>query len=147
MAAEMQMLGSDVHVSAIEPGNYKSKIGDSMCRRAVETGQLDTQSRWQPYYDRMKARCTEQRENTNPEPDDVADAALHAMFDPSPKEHYMVVPEQWQAEITIRKAIEELVELNRDHAFSYSRDDLVQMLDEELEAGDAFEQSLRRARD
>jgi hypothetical protein len=47
---------------------------------------------------------------------------------------YMVVPNQRQAEITIRKQIEELVELNQDHVYSYDRDELVAMLDEALAA-------------
>ena len=61
-----------------------------------------------------------------------ADAVLHALFDENPKPHYMVVPNQRQAEVTIRKAIAELVELNRDHPYSYDRDALVGMLDEAL---------------
>jgi hypothetical protein len=63
---------------------------------------------------------------------------LHALFDDNPKEHYLVVPEQREAEWTIRKVIEELVSLNQDHEFSYSRDELVKMLDEAMAAtGDA----------
>jgi len=147
LAAEMQMVGSDVRVSAIEPGNYKSKIGDSMCERAVETGQVDMESRWQPYIDQLKARCTEERENTNAEPDDVARAALHAMFDDNPKEHYLVVPNQFQAEITIRKAIEELVRLNEGHDFSYSKEELVEMLEDEVDTGDAYHRAVTAPRD
>ena len=45
---------------------------------------------------------------------------------------------QFQAEITIRKLIEELVSMNNDQEFSYSRDELVEMLTEEYETGDAF---------
>ena len=47
---------------------------------------------------------------------------------------YMVVPNQEEAESTIRKAIQELVELNQDHAFSYDREALIEMLDEALAA-------------
>lgn len=35
---------------------------------------------------------------------------------------------------TIKKAIEELAQLNQDHAYSFSRDELVKMLDEALMA-------------
>jgi hypothetical protein len=35
---------------------------------------------------------------------------------------------------TINKAIEEVLALNEDQPFSYSRDELVEMLDKELEA-------------
>jgi hypothetical protein len=66
------------------------------------------------------------------EPDDVAEAAVHALFDPNPKVRYMVVPSARQAEVTIRKAIEEMVQLNEGHKYSYDREALVKMLDEAL---------------
>ena len=69
---------------------------------------------------------------SNPEPDDVAAAVQHALFSDTPKEHYMVVPYERQAEITIRKALEEVVRLNEGQPYSYDRDELVKLLDEEL---------------
>ena len=49
-----------------------------------------------------------------------------------PKRRYMVVPDQHEAEITIRKAIQELVQLNEGQNYTYSREALVGMLDEAL---------------
>jgi hypothetical protein len=63
------------------------------------------------------------------EPDEVADAAMHALFDPNPKLRYLVVPNQKEAGWTIGKQMQELVQMNDDHAWSYSRDQLVEMLD------------------
>jgi len=57
---------------------------------------------------------------------------LDFLGDDKPKRRYMVVPVERQAEITIRKAIEELVQLNERHQYSYSRENLVAMLDEAL---------------
>lgn len=37
--------------------------------------------------------------------------------------------------ITIQKAIQELVQLNQDHPSSYSRENLIRMLDEPLSGG------------
>jgi hypothetical protein len=54
------------------------------------------------------------------------------MRNPKPQPRYMVVPAARQAEVTIRKQIEELVQLNQNHPFSYDRDALVKMLDEAL---------------
>lgn len=138
LAMEMARFG--VRVSAVEPGGYKSKIGDSRCARLLSQD-IDTEGTY--FGDAMAGeleRCRNRGEDpsSGPEPDAVAEAVLHALFDDNPKEHYMVVPEQFQAEITIRKAIEELVRLNEDHAYSYSRDELVGMLDEEIATGDAF---------
>jgi hypothetical protein len=55
-----------------------------------------------------------------------------ALFEATPKRRYMVVPEQREAEITIRKQIEQLVQLNEGQPYTYDRDALVRMLDEAL---------------
>ena len=55
-----------------------------------------------------------------------------ALFEPNPKRRYMVTPDQREAEITIRKQIEQLVQLNERQPYSYDRDALVKMLDEAL---------------
>ena len=62
----------------------------------------------------------------------MALAALDFLTSDSPKRRYMVVPNQFEAEITIRQALQEMVQLNQDHQFSYSRDELVEMLDQAL---------------
>jgi hypothetical protein len=46
----------------------------------------------------------------------------------------MVVPTRAEAAITIRQAVQEVAQLNEGHAFSYSRDELVDMLDAALAA-------------
>jgi hypothetical protein len=124
------MLG--VKVSAIEPGNFKTRIYHTRCDRLLEQGYNPEESLFQEYVIDMYNTCKERPEDTDPEPDIVADAVYHALFDENPKEHYLVVPRQQEAEWTIRKAIEELVSLNRDHEFSYSRDQLIKMLDEAM---------------
>ena len=50
----------------------------------------------------------------------------------TPKRRYMVTPDQREAEITIRKQLEQLVQLNERQPYSYDRDTLVKMLDEAL---------------
>jgi hypothetical protein len=75
---------------------------------------------------------TEERELALKEPDEVSDAFMHALFSDEPKRRYMVVPNAEEAERTIRKAVEELVQLNDWQAYSFDRDELVQMIDEAL---------------
>jgi len=70
------------------------------------------------------------------EPDEVSMAVLHAMFDENPKRRYMVVPNQREAEITIKKAIQELVQLNEGQEYTYDREALINMLDEALAASE-----------
>jgi hypothetical protein len=65
-------------------------------------------------------------------PDDVAAAVEKALFEPAPKRRYMVVPNQQEAEITIRKQLEQLAQLNEDQPYTYDRATLVKMLDEAL---------------
>jgi hypothetical protein len=59
---------------------------------------------------------------------------MRALFDDNPKRRYMVVPNQREAEITIKKAIEELVQLNEGQEYSYDREALIALLDEALAA-------------
>jgi hypothetical protein len=56
------------------------------------------------------------------DPQEVADAVMHALFDPTPKLRYMVVPNEEQAQITIRKAMQEMVQLNEGQPYTYDRD-------------------------
>lgn len=130
LGVEMGILG--VKVSAIEPGNFKTNIFHNRCDRMMARGYDAEGSRFEEFVAPRVQQCRNRPEDTDPEPDIVADAVLHALFDDNPKDHYLVVPEQRQAEWTIRKAIEELAALNEGHEFSYSRDELVQMLDEQL---------------
>jgi NAD(P)-dependent dehydrogenase (short-subunit alcohol dehydrogenase family) len=109
----LQMAPAGVAVSVVEPGNYDSEIGRSAAARTGQTTPLADRSRFKP-------------------PDEVADAVLQFFTEPTPKRRYMVVPNQREAEVTIRKAIEELVQLNEGHAYTYDRDALVKMLDEAL---------------
>lgn len=130
LAIELGMLG--VQVSAIEPGNYKTNIFHNRCDRMLARGYSADGSRFKEVVEPRVEMCKNRPDDPDPEPDQVADAVLHALFDANPKEHYLVVPEQRQAEWTIRKAIEELVSLNQDHPFSYSRDQLINMMDEAM---------------
>jgi short-subunit dehydrogenase len=111
LAVQMEPLG--VKVSLIEPGNYNSQIGASAEKRLGTAGSIGDRSRYK-------------------EPDEVAAAVEQALFEPTPKRRYMVVPDQEEAAVTIRKAVEELVQLNEGQPYTYSREALVAMLDEAL---------------
>ncbi|MDH4044512.1 MAG: SDR family NAD(P)-dependent oxidoreductase [Gemmatimonadota bacterium] len=127
LAAELDRF--DVAVAAVEPGNYKSQITASMVRRMQETGYSAEGSR----YGSMLALISGPLDRSQfAEPDAVALAALDFLSTDAPRRRYMVVPTRNEAEITIRQALRELVELNAGHRFSYSRDELVRMLDDAL---------------
>jgi NAD(P)-dependent dehydrogenase (short-subunit alcohol dehydrogenase family) len=111
LAGEVAPLG--VSVSVIEPGNYRSEIGNSAAKRAGVTNRMADRSQYK-------------------EPDEVADAVLRALTAPVPQRRYMVVPNQSEAERTIAKQIEELVQLNQNQPYAYDRKALVEMLEAAL---------------
>lgn len=124
-----EMARFNVEVAAVEPGNYKSQIVASMVKRMEETGYSAEGSRYGSMLDLLNGPLDRSQYK---EPDDVAEAALAFLTSETPKRRYMVVPNQAEASYTIRQALREMAQLNVDHAFSYSRDELVEMLDEVL---------------
>jgi len=116
LAAELAP--QDVKVIVIEPGNYNSDIGKSAEKRSGSTTRLSDRSKYK-------------------EPDEVAAAVLQALSAATPKRRYLVVPNQTEAEWTIRKQIEELVQLNEKQPYSYDRKALIEMLDAALAASEA----------
>jgi NAD(P)-dependent dehydrogenase (short-subunit alcohol dehydrogenase family) len=111
MAVQMAPLG--VQVSIVEPGNFDSDIGKSATRRTGKESRFTDRSKYK-------------------KPDEVAAAVEQALFEATPKRRYMVTPDQREAEITIRKQIEQLVQLNEGQPYAYDRDALMKMLDEAL---------------
>jgi NAD(P)-dependent dehydrogenase (short-subunit alcohol dehydrogenase family) len=120
LAGQLNPLG--VEVSVVEPGNYNSEIS----KNALARMGADSAAARSPGY-----LVRADRSNFK-EPDEVAAAVEQALFEPRPKRRYMVVPNQDEAEITIRKQIEQLVQLNEGQPYSYDRTTLVKMLDEAL---------------
>jgi NAD(P)-dependent dehydrogenase (short-subunit alcohol dehydrogenase family) len=111
LAKELAPLG--VHVSVIEPGSYSTEIANNAASRIGANTQLSAFSQY-------------------PEPDDVAAAIALALFEQIPKRRYLVVPNEEEVKKTIKKQIEQLVQLNEGHFYTYNRSALVKMLDEAL---------------
>jgi len=129
LAAEMQPFG--VKVSVVEPGNYKSRIMDSMVARMKAKGYSTEESLYQDSLDRLLSSPSDRSQYQ--EPDDVAQAFLHAMTDAAPKRRYMVVPNRQEAQATIGSAMTRVAQLNADQAHAFSREELIAMLDAALE--------------
>lgn len=129
LAAEMARV--DVKVVAIEPGNYASKIGASAVERAQASGLDYKGSLFEKEMTSSMGSLADREAMADPIA--VAKAIQDALENPQPKARYMVVPNQREGEITIRKLLQEMAEMNHDQPFSYDRDELVKMLDEALE--------------
>ncbi len=120
LAAQLAPVG--VRVSVVEPGNFRSDIGRKMLARLAENDREKV----------IKALGERLDVSHDPEPDEVAQAVEQALFEPTPKRRYMVAPDPDQVERTIRKQIEQLVQLNEGHPRTYDRATLIKMLDEAL---------------
>ncbi len=128
LASEMEKFG--VAVSIVEPGNYDSAIYGTLLKRMEQRNQTGQGTRYEEEISRFIERASNRPADKSP--NEVSAAVVHAMFDENPKRRYMVVPNENQARITIEKAIEELVQLNEGHQYSYDREELIELLDAAL---------------
>ena len=133
LAWELMKFG--VHVAAVEPGNFASNIGVSRCTKMLAREEKREYQFYadeiNEYMDRCRERLSDQYVQDSPQPVVVAEAIQHALFAESPKEHYLVVGDPFEARITIGKLVEELVHMNKGHAETFSREELMHMLDNE----------------
>jgi NAD(P)-dependent dehydrogenase (short-subunit alcohol dehydrogenase family) len=124
LAAEMAPHG--VQVSVIQPGNYQSHIRRSGVlrehARVVAAGGVITPEMEQEFAQ------TEARELSYKEPDEVSEAFVHALFDEQPLRRYMVVPNAQEQAMTISTKIQQLLQLNEWGPYSYSAEELADML-------------------
>ena len=131
LAEEMRKF--EVEVSIVEPGNFQSEIGQNLVRRLQRVDANLEQSRYRDEMQQfMESFQNAELSGQRADPIVVAQAVEHALFAERPKRRYLVTPNEREAEITLRKAIEEMVQLNHDQAYSYDRARLVEMLDEAL---------------
>ena len=120
LAGQVDTVG--VRVSVVEPGNYNSEIVKNAMARMGADSAAARATGFAARVDRSNYK----------QPDEVAAAVEQALSEPDPKRRYMVVPNQEEAEVTIRKQIEQLVQLNEGQPYTYDRATLVKMLDEAL---------------
>jgi NAD(P)-dependent dehydrogenase (short-subunit alcohol dehydrogenase family) len=129
-ALALEMAPLDVMVSVIEPGNFQSHIRRSGVLR---------------FFDKVKAAGgeitpdmqkmftdTSARELSYKKPDEVSAAFMHALFDDKPLRRYVVTPNQQEQAYTISTKLRQLVELNQWGPYSYTREQLVEMLDKTI---------------
>lgn len=131
LATEMEEHG--VFVTAVNPGNYASEIGITRCNRLLADPDEDDWGLWedrrQAMIENCKTRVEPDAESTGASPIEVALAIEQALFDEAPRDRYLIVPRQVQAGWTIGKSVSELLEYNNGHEFSYTRDELVELID------------------
>ncbi len=127
LAAEMAGLG--VAVSVIEPGNYDSRIADSAVRRMKEENEQYARD-GSPFAERFEEWLNRDWDRSiYKPPHEVAEAAYQFFTSDAPLRRYMVVPNEGEANRTISQIMLEMAQLNEGQAYSYTRDELIEMLD------------------
>ena len=128
----LEMAGFGVEVSVIEPGNYDSEIVATAYKRMQDKGYVKEDS---PYAEDFKKFLEWPADRSiYKAPDAVAEAAMHALFDENPLRRYMVVPDESEAKWAIGSAIREVAQFNEWQEFSFTREQLIAMLDEAMSA-------------
>lgn len=125
-----EMARFDVKASVIQPGNYNSEISKTIRDRRSELTDKQKKSAYADYYIRG-LKGTGDRSQYK-EPDEVADAIKHALFDPNPKLRYMVVPDRKEAAMTIAASLARVAQRNENQQHAFSREELIDMLDKAI---------------
>ncbi len=129
LATEMRKFG--VHVSAVEPGNYNSKIVESLIKRMESNDITYEKSLYREEFERLISGYGADRSRFK-DPIEVADAVEKSLFSENPKRRYMVVPNENEGNWTITQILREMVQLNENQAYKYSREELIGILDKVL---------------
>ncbi len=130
LAAEMAQFG--VEVSVVQPGNYKSKITTSMKARLDKRGYTTAGSRYKPMLDGIMASNLSREQYKDP--DAVAEAFFHAMSSTDPQRRYLVVPNRNEAKMTIQSTMNRIVQLNSQHAYKFTKEELLEMMEQTIDA-------------
>ena len=116
-----EMAEFEVKVSIIEPGNYDSKMVERTFAKASARTHWETESQFSQIRQMFSAPLVEDQE-TRKKPDEIVNAVEHALFDEFPLDRYLVVPSEDEAHRTIKQAIRDMVQLNKWHSYTYTRE-------------------------
>ena len=132
---EMKAVG--VHVSAVEPGNYRSEIGKTRCQRMLARADAGASQYWsemmKEHIDYCRERVAPDFKAETPEPVAVAEAIEHALFAEEPRSKYLVTPSRGAAGWITRSLVSDLLDYNTGAEFGFTRDEIVDLLDREID--------------
>ena len=129
LAIELRDLG--VHVAAVNPGAVTSAGFAKDCQRELnetdaDWGHLEDIRQWR--IERCKERLEPGYKSKAADPVVVARTIEQALFDEHPRSRYLVAS-QGAAGETVAWGMREVLSLNIGHDQSYSRDEMVQLID------------------
>jgi len=119
----------DVHVCIIEPGNYKTNIGSESRSKIIERVEKSEKQFYVQEFEAYK-QLNENDEIIFPEPNSVANAIYHAITSENPKSRYLVTDNQLETDLVMNRVMTEMLQLNQQHKFNYSKERLISLLEE-----------------
>jgi len=130
-ALAIELARFDIKVSIIDPGGFNSDIGKNIYKRLQARG-LDIddslyKDEWQNNWVLAGGDLSMMKG-----PEDIVVKVEHALLDASPQQRYMVVGDAARADRTMRALLRRMLELNENQAFTYDREGLIKLLDEEM---------------
>ena len=122
----------DIQVSIVDPGGFNSNIGKNIYQRLKDKGVNFDNSLYKDDWENnwvLEGGDLSMMKG----PEDMVAAAEHALFDTKPQQRYMVVGDAARADRTMRALLHRMLELNENQPFTYDREGLIKLLDEEME--------------
>ena len=121
----------DIKVSIIDPGGFNSDIGKNIYKRLQAKG-LDIENslykeEWRDNWVLAGGDLSMMKG-----PGFIVTKVEHALFDAHPQQRYMVVGDAARADRTMRALLHRMLELNKNQVYSYDREGLIKLLDDEL---------------
>jgi NAD(P)-dependent dehydrogenase (short-subunit alcohol dehydrogenase family) len=130
-ALAIELAKFDVSVSIIDPGGFRSDIGRNIFERMQARGVDVENSLYREEWERNWVAGGGDMTGA-PGPEMVVEVIEHALFDPDPQQRYMIVGDPGRADATMRALLRRMLELNEDQTFTYDRDGLIEILDQEI---------------
>jgi NAD(P)-dependent dehydrogenase (short-subunit alcohol dehydrogenase family) len=130
-ALAMEMAKFDVKVSIVDPGGFNSNIGKNIHNRLKAKGMNFDDSlykeEWQGNWVVAGGDLSMIKG-----PEAIVATVQHALFDENPQQRYMVVGDPGRADATMRALLHRMLELNMNQPYTYDREGLIKLLDEEI---------------
>jgi NAD(P)-dependent dehydrogenase (short-subunit alcohol dehydrogenase family) len=130
-ALAMEMAKFDVKVSVIDPGGFNSNIGKNIYKRLKDRGMNIEDSLYKEEWENNWVLAGGDLSMMKG-PEDIVARVEHALFDENPQQRYMVVGDPERADRTMRAMLHRMLQLNENQAYSYDREGLIKLLDEEM---------------
>jgi NAD(P)-dependent dehydrogenase (short-subunit alcohol dehydrogenase family) len=130
-ALAIEMARFDVKVSIIDPGGFSSNIGKNIYKRLKAKGMNFDDSLYKEEWESNWVLGGGDLSMIKG-PEDIVVKVEHALFDANPQQRYMVVGDPGRADATMRALLHRMLELNQNQPYTYDREGLIKLLDEEM---------------